>query len=380
MFHTTYIQAEVIDFATQTIPSINQYFQYGCSLRILGPRPFLDRTFKFQPDNGSMSNETKRFYYPDQNLSRIFDSLTHEARDLYLPEKVPEIFGSPTPLEFYRNWVSPNIPVIFRNSINHWPALHKWTSSYLRKKLGGKRISVAVTPNGMADAVYNNRFVLPEERKIPFSEFLDIMESPESSGNSGIFYIQKQNGNFTEEFSEINDDAETELRWATEAFGNPPDAVNFWMGDSRAVTSLHKDHYENLYCVIAGKKTFILYPPTDLPYIPYCNYQQSYYKQNASGKFEVIDDPITQTPEEKIPWIPVDPLKPDLETFPEFGSAQSITCTIGAGDVLYLPSLWFHHVKQTHATIAINFWYDMEYDIKYNYFKFLENIVKVVEN
>lgn len=36
--------------------------------------------------------------------------------------------------------------------------------------------------------------------------------------------------------------------------------------------SVHKDHYENLYCVISGEKNFILLPPTDRPFIPYGNY------------------------------------------------------------------------------------------------------------
>lgn len=33
--------------------------------------------------------------------------------------------------------------------------------------------------------------------------------------------------------------------------------------------TVHKDHYENLYCVIKGSKTFTMHPPTDQPFIPY---------------------------------------------------------------------------------------------------------------
>lgn len=42
------------------------------------------------------------------------------------------------------------------------------------------------------------------------------------------------------------------------------------------------------------------------------------------------------------------------------------------GDVLYLPSLWFHQVEQSHQCIAVNFWFDMKYDQKYCYFKMAE--------
>ena len=318
--------------------------------------------------------QVKESKFSDKNefLSSAFNSLTCEARELYLHENICECLGPPTPLEFYRKWVCPNIPVIFKNSINHWPALQKWTPSYLREKLGTKEVSVTVTPNGLADAVNENKFILPEDRKMFFSEFLDIMESP-NMGQPGIFYVQKQNGNFIDEFSEINGDAETDIKWATEAFGKDPDAVNFWMGDSRAITSLHKDHYENLYCVISGQKTFTLYPPTDLPYIPHQEYTVARYHQCESNKFEIINEP-TWCSNKTIPWIPVDPLNPDYEKYPEFADAKPISCTINEGDVLYLPSLWFHHVQQTQGTIAINFWYDMEFDIKYNYFKFLEKL------
>lgn len=36
---------------------------------------------------------------------------------------------------------------------------------------------------------------------------------------------------------------------AKDAFGNEPDAVNIWIGDERAVSTMHKDHYEVRICV-----------------------------------------------------------------------------------------------------------------------------------
>lgn len=49
-----------------------------------------------------------------------------------------------------------------------------------RKKIGDKRVSVAVTPNGYADAPNKGYFVMPEERFMLFADFLNIMEEPHS--------------------------------------------------------------------------------------------------------------------------------------------------------------------------------------------------------
>jgi hypothetical protein len=43
---------------------------------------------------------------------------------------------------------------------------------------------------------------------------------------------------------------------STEALGLKPEAVNLWIGNKRATTSFLKDHYEDLYVVVSGEKTF----------------------------------------------------------------------------------------------------------------------------
>ncbi|KAG7178031.1 Bifunctional peptidase and (3S)-lysyl hydroxylase Jmjd7-like [Homarus americanus] len=288
--------------------------------------------------------------------------------ELYLTNEVPVLDDIPSPLELYREWIAPNKPVIFRGAVKKWPAIGKWSYDYLRKQIGNKEVSVAVTPNGYADAPCDGYFVMPEERSMMFANFLDIMEDPKNQ--PGVFYVQKQNSNFTEEFSEILCDASPDIPWFSEALGKDPDAVNFWMGDQRAVTSMHKDHYENIYCVVSGYKDFILLPPTDSAWVPYKSYPAATYKETTAGSFIIQEDTNTGS----VPWICIDPVKPDLEKYPQYKHASPVFCRVHAGDALYLPSLWFHHVRQSHACIAVNYWYDMEYDIKYNYYKFIQNL------
>ncbi|KAK6184339.1 hypothetical protein SNE40_006829 [Patella caerulea] len=221
-------------------------------------------------------------------LQSCIDSLTAEANELYLDQTVPVLDSPPTPLQFYRDFIAPNKPVVIRNLINHWSALRKWGPSYFRETIGNLQVTATVTPNGYADAIHDGKFVMPEERLMSMSSFLDILDTP----GKEVFYIQKQNSNLTDEFTEILRDVDSNLKLGEEAFGKQPDAVNFWMGDGRAVTSMHRDHYENLYCVISGWKKFILIPPTDLPYIPYEDYPTGIFKQ-VRWNMVCSDDPNT---------------------------------------------------------------------------------------
>ncbi|XP_008217295.2 bifunctional peptidase and (3S)-lysyl hydroxylase Jmjd7 [Nasonia vitripennis] len=333
-------------------------------------------------------------------ILNAFQTLSQESKELYIPTEIIEIEEAISPLDFYRNYVSKNIPVVIRGGIKHWKALDKWSIPYFKEKLANKLVTVAVTPNGYADAIAKEKtlhgtndkevFVMPEERQMTMNDFLEKLENPR---NDSIFYIQKQNSNF-EDFFELWKDVDSNIKWATEAFNTKPDAINFWMGDERAITSMHKDPYENIYCVISGEKEFILHPPTDLPWIPYKNYPCAIYKEVEPGKW--ITKPInssvifTQTNEsgksqsdartendtDTLSWIAVDPLSPDYKKYPRYKKANRISVKVSKGDILYLPSLWFHHVKQSHACIAVNYWYDMEYDIKYAYYKTLETLCK----
>ncbi|XP_058804825.1 bifunctional peptidase and (3S)-lysyl hydroxylase Jmjd7 isoform X2 [Phymastichus coffea] len=330
-------------------------------------------------------------------LETAFCTLSQESKELYIPTEVSEVHTVISALTFYRNYVSKNIPVVIKNGIKHWAAVDKWEIEYLKSKIGNKEITVAVTPNGYADAIAKEKtlfgtsdkefFVMPEERRMTMNAFLETLEKP---CDDSIFYIQKQNSNF-EEYSELWRDIDSDISWASEAFGSKPDAVNFWMGDHRAISSMHKDPYENIYCVISGTKEFILHPPTDLPWIPYNKYPIATYKEVKPKKWitKLVKSAFTTTDNSNtnellceedfvnsVPWISIDPLNPNYKKYPRYKNATKIQVKVDKGDVLYLPSLWFHHVKQSHACIAINYWYDMEYDIKYAYYKFLETLCK----
>ena len=90
--------------------------------------------------------------------------------------------------------------------------------SFYREQIGDLEVTVTVTPNGYADAVTGGKFVMPEERRMTISKFLDILDKPSSA--NGVFYIQKQNSNLTDEFGVLLKDVDAEITWGTEAFGS----------------------------------------------------------------------------------------------------------------------------------------------------------------
>lgn len=104
--------------------------------------------------------------------------------------------------------------------------------------MGHKDVTIAITPNGLADGLAmkdgEEYFVMPLEQQMQMADFLDTLDDRSPL----IHYIQKQNSNFTDDFSELCSDIDISLlSFSAEAFNKQPDAVNFWMGDDRAITS-----------------------------------------------------------------------------------------------------------------------------------------------
>ena len=252
--------------------------------------------------------------------------------------------------------------------------MKKWNFNYLKKKLTEKVI-VDVTSNGYADSLIEFKkkiyFIEPTKLEMNFENFVnEKLLKP----TKNIFYLQHQNDNFrSNSFENLWNEIEIP-KWSNEIFQNEPDAINIWIGENRSVTSVHKDHYENIYTVIKGQKHFTLYPPTNLPFLYQKFYPTARYEMNEKEEFDVK---ITNE-DLKVPWISVDPKNPNFEKYPNFKFATPYSVTLEPGDMLYLPSLWFHQVEQSvdknGEMIAVNFWYDMEYGPLYNYFNFLENL------
>lgn len=69
-------------------------------------------------------------------ISTALQELSVEAQDFYVPSSIRVLEEAPSPLEFLRSYVMPNIPVVVRGGVRQWPAITKWTDDYLCQCLG----------------------------------------------------------------------------------------------------------------------------------------------------------------------------------------------------------------------------------------------------
>ncbi|XP_043696092.1 bifunctional peptidase and (3S)-lysyl hydroxylase Jmjd7 isoform X2 [Telopea speciosissima] len=300
------------------------------------------------------------------------EKLWEEVRELSLGtySQVERLESPPSPLRFLRDFVSPNKPCIISNATLNWPALSSWTHpSYLSDALSSSTVSVHLTPNGRADALVPNPddpsspcFASAHVQRMLFSAALNLISSS-SISDSCVAYAQQQNDCFHSEYSALASDVDSHISWATEALGYLPDAVNLWIGNHLSETSFHKDHYENLYAVISGEKHFLLLPPTDVHRMYVRDYPAAHYSYSQdTGEFTLeLEKPLRY-----VPWCSVNPYPSsgdrdrELTSFSlYFNGPKPFECTVKPGEVLYLPSMWFHHVRQSPddrgLAIAINY-------------------------
>ncbi|GAA5940842.1 hypothetical protein JCM1841_003443 [Sporobolomyces salmonicolor] len=327
-----------------------------------------------------------------------------------------ELSHTPSPLEFHR-FVAANRPVVIRGQgkRDQVRALERWSDGYLEEKMGGKEVAISVSPDGNADAVVDGVFAEPATVRMTLSALFSRLAAEQaladpSSSTEPVYYLQSQNGNLADEYLPLLEDVGLDgPAWAREAFGEAPEVANIWIGGSRSKTSLHKDPYENLYLVLRGSKTFTLLPPSEA----YCVHERLY--PHAAYAYADADSPpspadapapdgpaseprgasrgafslVRSTPARLVPWIALDPTTPAAReeaaaagegAYPRYALARPMTVTLEAGDVLYLPALWYHHVTQVpgwgprragavegegegvKAAIAVNWWTDMKYE------------------
>lgn len=112
-------------------------------------------------------------------------------------------------------------------------------------------------------------------------------------------------------------------------------SVMLWLGPHSSVSPLHNDPLDNLFMQYVGRKSVLLFPPNTQVYAGH-NGQQS----NTS--------PIEPEPENEAI---------NNKKYPLFDPSTGISCEVGPGDALYIPSKWYHYVKSLDISASVNIWW-----------------------
>jgi len=80
-----------------------------------------------------------------------------------------------------------------------------------------------------------------------------------------------------------------------------------------------------------------------------------------------------------VPWTPIRDPTLSYPKYPWYDPAKPWIVELHPGDVLYLPALWYHSVRQRGScVIAVNWWYDMEYGHGFAMSQFMQDIGKLL--
>jgi ribosomal protein L16 Arg81 hydroxylase len=211
-----------------------------------------------------------------------------------------------------------NKPVLLRGFLRNWPAFRKWSPRHFADRFGQVEVQVMcdLDPDRACyGGPYGNR------RTLSIGDLVKMIEH----GASGSPYLVAQNHALRQpEFAELWRDLTFESGW----FDAPEsaDAVSLWLGPRNTVTPLHFDLTNFLLAQVFGRKQAMLASPLDTLWL---------YNQRGG-------------------YSQVNPDRPDYDRFPLFARAGVGSVVVEAGDALFLPRDWWHHVRSLSASISLS--------------------------
>uniref|UniRef100_A0A914UIR9 JmjC domain-containing protein n=1 Tax=Plectus sambesii TaxID=2011161 RepID=A0A914UIR9_9BILA len=313
-------------------------------------------------------------YVEDASATLSSKSKRNERGRVALPEC--EVLETPPSRQrFLLEYVAKSRPVVIRNAINHWPALSQWTNDAFRARFGANDTHVKLTPGGEFEGVepislWNaSRFQIPPEVKaalrftdlvmvrpegidMTVAQFLDLIEHV--SKNSSFVSAYLEYAPIRQHLKGLEKDVPA-LSFAADL---NLDMLNIWLSDGNTLGKLHMDQYDNLLCQLSGRKQLILFDPANNEQLYEGHILEAMLRYH-NGTFH-RDRLMRST---ALTMSPVDITKPDFQKFPLFAGARPMRCVIEKGDVLYLPSFWWHEVQSypnmtEGRNLAVNFWYE----------------------
>jgi len=239
---------------------------------------------------------------------------------------------------FINEYVMKGRPVVISNATSHWRAHTRWTNDFFRRSLGSKHVTLYVSSRdgwfeGCEDVSQwpcvgkgaklpphveaalddpNTVVVRPATVPMPMHKFLDLLSS---SNRTASFYLEYTS--LPHNFPEILLDFDEPI-FSNDKAGTPAltlDSRNIWFGDGHTLGKLHFDPFDNLMCLVAGKKQFVLFDPLDNQDLYEGHIREAFLDYNSTTQKLSRDHLGDST---SMVMSPVDIARPNLEKHPLF--------------------------------------------------------------
>ena len=236
--------------------------------------------------------------------------------------------------EFEAEYMYPNRPVIITGALRNWRAMSRWTPEFFKNEFGTLKFTIS---NKEGKQNLNKT----GEVEYTMAQFIDrVLESTDA--NPAPYF---RNRVLYDEFPSLKEDIEPlpkyfEPNWLPERYliGHVREVLNrgsaielYIGGKGGAFPVLHYDGAGShaFLMQIYGRKKFIVYPPEQEPFL-----YPSPERPNLSD-INSVD-------------------QPDLKRFPLFANAVATTFIVEPGELLFVPSHWWHTTKMLTSSITLS--------------------------
>jgi hypothetical protein len=216
--------------------------------------------------------------------------------------------------EFQKKYMIPQKPVIVKHFYGKESPLYtKWTFDYFKRELGHLEVGVYDVEG---EKRQDDRSYKGTDNKMKFGDYLDLVQAGPTSKRLFLFNVFKHKKELFDDFT-FPDVADNVLKFLPFAF----------FGGEGAVTRIHKDmDNSNVFLSeLYGNKRVVLFDP---------KYSELLYRYPFG----------THTS--------IDINNPDYDKFPGLDKVVGYDCTIEAGDTIFMPSGWWHHIEYRAAGIG----------------------------
>jgi lysine-specific demethylase 8 len=241
--------------------------------------------------------------------------------------------------EIKEKFIHKNEPVIIKGWAKNWKAGKKWTIEYLKEQIGDTEISFKKSTS--------NLFPDPRSLKKPkkytvingsLKEYLNLLMNSTKkeyyfAAGDDLYFMK--NGESNKDLSPLKND------FNIPNFLNEDNIeyIGFWLSKKGASTCIHYDSNgcHNINVQVKGSKKVLLFNPSEFNNL----YMHKITEPNPFYNFSQVNAQDT-----------------DLSKFPNAQKVQYIESILEEGDLLFIPSFWFHRFDHLgDFNINVNFWW-----------------------